>query len=127
MRHIDELKLKPSEVWYQQPEKVKDHCKDLPICEVATDALELIESYFQSLKDHNVSDLEEPFEGLKLLLEIIIEKDLSENEIEKPSLEDFAIVVLKAYSIRLKEIKQKKQEKKQVKITITADVDQPTF
>lgn len=119
MRHIDELKLTVHELWYQEPEKVKEHCKDLPICEIATDGLELIDSYYKSLNEHGLANEEEMIEGLKLILQIIIEKDLRESEKEKPTLEDYALVVLKTYGVKLREMK----EKNQVKITITADVD----
>ena len=115
MRHIDELKLTIHEVWYQEEDKVKEHCKDLPICGVATDGLELIDSYYKSLKDHGVANEEEIIEGLKLILQIIVEKDLK----EKPSLRDIASIVLKDYSVKILERKVKDE----IKITVTADID----
>ncbi len=124
MRHISELQFKRNLNWYEESEKVKEHCKDLPICEVATDGLELIERYEEMVKNQRaIISTEEIKEGLKLILQIIIEKDLRESEKEKPTLEDYALVVLKTYGVKLREMK----EKNQVKITITADVDKPTF
>jgi len=116
MRHISELQFKRNLNWYEESEKVKEHCKDLPICEVATDGLELIERYEEMVKNQRaIISTEEIKEGLKLILQIIIEKDLK----EKPSLKDIASIVLKDYSIKLKE----KKVKDEIRITVTADID----